>query len=87
MLYRIQISPTASKFLERLNKSQRNIAERIIRSIDSLAEDPFKGKKLIGELSDFRSLRVSEYRIIYIIIQNEILIQIVKIAHRREVYR
>jgi len=86
-MYRIEIAPAALKFLERLNKSQKNIAERIIRSIDTLAEDPFKGKKLIGELGDFRSLRVAEFRVIYIIIQSKILIQVVKIAHRREVYR
>lgn len=83
-MYNIEISPTALKFIERLEK---NIADRIIRSVDSLKADPFVGKKLLGELAGFRSLRVGQYRIIYIIIEKKVLIQVVKIAHRREVYR
>ena len=86
-MYNIEISPTAAKFLERLEKSNKNISQRIVRAIDSLKTNPFMGKKLLGELVSFRSLRVGEYRIIYIIIEKRVLIQVVKIAHRREVYR
>jgi len=86
-MYNIEISPIASKFLERFEKSNKNISQRIVRAIDSLKINPFIGKKLIGELVNFRSLRVGEYRIIYIIIEKRVLIQVVKIAHRREVYR
>ena len=86
-MYNIEISPIASKFLERFEKSNKNISQRIVRAIDSLKINPFIGKKLIGGLANFRSLRVGEYRIIYIIIEKRVLIQVVKIAHRREVYR
>ena len=86
-MYNIEISPTASKFLERLEKTNKNISQRIVRVIDNLRTNPFMGKKLLGELGNFRSLRVGEYRIIYLIIEKVVLIQIVKIAHRREVYR
>jgi len=86
-MYNIEISPTASKFLERLEKTNKNISQRIVRVIDNLRTNPFMGKKLLGELARFRSLRVGEYRIIYLIIEKRVLIQIVKIAHRREVYR
>lgn len=86
-MYNIEIAPAALKFLERLKNSQKNICDRIVRSIDALKQNPHLGKKLVGELNSFRSLRVGEYRIIYIIIEKKILIQVVKIAHRREVYR
>jgi len=86
-MYNIEISSTASKFLERLEKTNKNISQRIVRVIDNLRTNPFMGKKLLGELANFRSLRVGEYRIIYIIIEKRVLIQVVKIAHRREVYR
>jgi len=86
-MYNIEISPVALKFLEHLEKSNKNISQRIIRVIDSLKASPFTGKKLLGELANFRSLRVGEYRILYIVIEKRILIQVVKIAHRREVYR
>jgi len=83
-MYNIEIAPTVLKFLERLEK---NITDRIIRAVDSLRTDPFLGKKLLGELGGFRSLRVGQYWIIYIIVEKKVLIQVVKIAHRREVYR
>ena len=87
MQYNIEVSPGVLKFIERLEKGNKNISQRIIRAIDSLKSDPFIGKKLLGELSDFRSLRVGEYRILYIIIEKRVLVQVVKIAHRKEVYR
>ncbi len=83
-MYNVEIAPAALKFIERLEK---NITDRIVRTVDSLKADPFIGKKLLGELAGFRSLRVGQYRIIYIIIEKKVLIQVVKIAHRREVYR
>ncbi|MDP2940407.1 MAG: type II toxin-antitoxin system RelE/ParE family toxin [Candidatus Omnitrophota bacterium] len=86
-MYNVEISPVALKFLERLEKSNRNISQRLVRTIDSLKTNPFIGKKLLGELANFRSLRMGEYRIIYLIIKKRVLIQVVKIAHRREVYR
>lgn len=86
-MYNIEISPVALKFLGRLEKRNKNISQRIVRAIDSLKTNPFVGKKLLGELATFRSLRVGEYRILYIIIEKSVLIQVVKIAHRREIYR
>jgi mRNA interferase RelE/StbE len=86
-MYNIEISPVALKFLERLEKNKRNISQRIVRAIDGLKSRPFIGKKLLGELSSYRALRVGEYRILYLIIEERVLIQVVKIAHRKEVYR
>jgi len=82
-MYNIEISPAALRFLERLEKANKNIAQRVVRAVDGLKTNPFIGKKLLGELSDFRSLRVGEYRIIYIILEKRVLVQVVKIAHRR----
>lgn len=86
-MYKIVISPSALRCLERLRKINKDMSDRIIRAIDELQKEPFKGKKLLGELADFRSLRVSEYRIVYAVIQQKVLIQVVKISHRREIYR
>lgn len=86
-MYKIELSPPALKFLEQLTKKHRNIADRIVLVIDSLQKNPFLGKKLLGKLSNFRSLRVGDYRVLYTVIEHRVLIQIVKIGHRREVYR
>ena len=86
-MYNIELSPAAAKFLERLARANRKIYERIARTIDSLKNNPFGGKKLLGELSRMRSLRVGEYRILYLIVEKITLIQVIKVAHRKEVYR
>ena len=86
-MYRIEIAPGAMRFLDRLAKTRKNIVDHIKEAIDSLQKDPFKGKKLIGELSHFHSLRVGDYWILYSIIQQQILIQVIKIGHCGEIYR
>ena len=86
-MYNIELSPNAFKSLERLERSNKKISQRIVSAIDELKTNPLIGKKLCGELASLRSLRVAEYRIIYLVIEKRILIQVVKIAHRREVYR
>ena len=86
-MYNIEIAPSALKFLEKLTKSNKNISNRLNAAIDNLKTSPYIGKKLTSELKDCRSLRVGDYRIIYSIIEHQILIQIIKIGHRREIYR
>jgi mRNA interferase RelE/StbE len=86
-MYNLEISPPALKFLEKLTKANKHIAGRIVAAIDRLTITPCIGKKLTGDLKDYRSLRVGDYRIIYIIIEHKILIEIVNIGHRREIYR
>jgi mRNA interferase RelE/StbE len=86
-MYSIELSPDAVRFLERLLRARKDIYLRIARSIDSLKTAPFSGKKLSGQLDGIRSLRVGEYRILYTIIEKRILVQVLKIAHRKEVYR
>ena len=86
-MYSIELSPSALKDLQRLVKSNKKIADRIVYVIETLRQNPYLGKKLAGDLSDLLSLRVGDYRILYCIIKERILIQIIKIAHRRDVYR
>jgi len=53
----------------------------------SLAEDPFAGKKLKGKASRLVfSLQVWPFRIIYQIFKNQLLVLIIKVGHRKDVY-
>ena len=47
---------------------------------------PYSGKKLIGNLSPFWRLRVGDYRVIYIIEEEIVTVEVVKVRHRKEVY-
>ncbi|MBU0506497.1 MAG: type II toxin-antitoxin system mRNA interferase toxin, RelE/StbE family [bacterium] len=83
--YKIHFTRTAQKSL---NKISKQIIPKILSAISGLSFDPFpKGsRKLTGFSSIFR-IRVQNYRIIYEIIDNEIIIKILKIGHRKDIYR
>jgi mRNA interferase RelE/StbE len=83
--YRIEFKRSAAKALKKIPKSdQKRVAERI----DSLSEklpDPFT-TKMKGD-NPFHRVRVGDYRIVYEIHEDILLIVVLKIGHRKEVYR
>ena len=85
MAYRIEFAPKAQRDFRALDGSVRG---RIARRIDSLAENPFPSviKKLAGEDELYR-LRVGDYRMLYQVQGKVLVVLIVGVGHRREVYR
>ena len=85
MAYRIEFAPTAERDFKSLDKP---IQTRLARRIDSLAENPFPQGiiKLAGE-EDLYRLRVGDYRIIYQMQGRRLVILIVRIGHRGDIYR
>ncbi len=86
MRYKIQIDRHASKFLEKLREAE--LRGRLIHAIESLAEEPFPSgsQKLLGRSDQYR-IRVGDYRILYRVDRDLILILVLEIGHRREIYR
>ena len=85
MTYSIEISTSAAKSLGKLEKSNRL---RIVGVIELLGVDPRPpGAKMLrgGEQGRWR-VRVGDYRIVYTIEDDRLLILVLRIAHRREVY-
>jgi mRNA interferase RelE/StbE len=82
--YSIRIKNSAKKALARIDRPDR---QRIITRIDELAENPAAGSVLKGEFSGLRRVRVGAYRVVYEIRDEELVVLVVRIAHRREVYR
>ncbi len=74
----------ARKELERLPRQDQ---ERIGSTIDTLAQDPFSGKKLRGDFLGAWSIRVWPYRVIYKIEKQVVKVTVLKIGHRKDVYR
>ena len=60
---------------------------RVVDAVESLREDPLKGTILRADWKGFRRLRVGSYRIIYAYQGRDLMISVVRIGHRREVYR
>lgn len=63
--------------------------KRIVKAIgEKLGQHPNRfGKRLKGELKDFRSLRVGDYRVIYRVEEQDVIVLVVKVGHRASVYK
>ncbi len=85
MKYKLKIRPRALKSLEKIQRADQ---ARIIRRIDGLANEPRPDgvKKLKGAVDLYR-IRTGDYRVIYQIKDDILLVLVVRVAHRREVYR
>lgn len=81
MNFSILLHPKSNSFLKKVEK---DIAEQIKKNLQELKEKPKKGKKL--KYSDFWSLRIGEYRVIYEINTNKKQVIILYIGHRKNVY-
>jgi len=83
--FRIDVTPAARRDLSKL---PRDVLRRIDAHILALAENPYPAgaKKLEGDEGLFR-IRVGDYRIIYTVERRRLVILIVRVRHRREVYR
>ena len=81
-MYQIILRKKAKKFIDKLPKNERI---RIVRAIETLpnGEDI---KKLKGQ-NDLLRLRVGEYRIIYTIDNGELIIYVIDIDNRGEIYK
>ncbi|MGK2859784.1 MAG: type II toxin-antitoxin system RelE family toxin [Thermoanaerobaculia bacterium] len=84
--YSVRISASAAKELEALGSKKDR--QRIISRIRALADDPRPpgSEKLSGTRERYR-VRQGNYRILYEIQDDVLLIVVVKLGHRRDVYR
>ena len=85
MTYTIEISTSAAKAVGKLEKANRL---RIVGAIELLSVDPRPpGAKMLrgGEQGRWR-VRIGDYRIVYAIEDDRLLILVLRMAHRREVY-
>jgi len=84
--YRVAIKPSARKEIEAVG--QKKDRQRIVLRIQSLAENPrpFGCEKLSGQFDRYR-VREGNYRVVYSIDDRDFLVDVVKIGHRKDVYR
>lgn len=82
--YRVFYTAEARKNIEKFDPSNRKVVRR---AIESLSLNPSRGKPLAYELAGLHSLRTSDYRIIYRIRGKELVIIVVAVGHRREIYQ
>jgi len=84
MRYTVRLQPSAERALEKL---PREIQARILAKLDQLAENPrLPGSERMVDEPGYR-LRVGDYRIVYDLLHEKITVLVIRIGHRREVYR
>ncbi len=79
----------AAAALRELRKLDRQTARRVLRAVTGLAADPRPAgvRALSGQPAGTMRLRVGDYRVVYVVEDEQLRILVVRVAHRREVYR
>lgn len=85
MPWRLEFKASAKKELQQLD---RKAQERVAAAIRDLIEAPRPvGVKALRGVSGHFRIRVGDYRVVYELLEGALIIVIVRVAHRREVYR
>lgn len=87
MAWQIKFTARADKAIRKLSKET---AKRILNELEEISklENPFiKGKALKGNLSSVWCYRVGDYRILCDIAKDSIVVLVLDVGHRREVYK
>ena len=84
--YRLLVKPSAAKEIDAIGTKRDR--QRIVSRIQSLAPQPRPAgcEKLAGQSNLFR-VRQGEYRVIYAVDDASHTVEVIKVGHRREVYR
>jgi len=82
--YEISIKKSAVKELEDIPKKE---LQKIIKKITSLSSDPRpQGSQKLSQREQYR-IRQGDYRIIYSVQDDDLTVHIIKVGHRKEIYR
>ena len=83
--YKLEISRTAEKQLKKLPQDDQR---RVVRVILELPTKPFpKGSRKLSGYDDVFRIRVGRYRVLYSVSERKLIIIVLKVGHRKDVYR
>ena len=85
LAYAIQFKPLALRQLEKL---PRELQKRLAAKVETLRDDPFPpGSKKMAALADTWRIRAGDYRIVYQVHGGILLVLVLTVGHRKDVYR
>jgi len=85
--YTVVLSKVAQEKFDRFIRADRKLGEQLAKAIERLAIHPERGEFLKGEWTGYRKYRTGNYRIIYRIEHATLIIYIITIDDRKDVYR
>lgn len=84
MTYSVKIKGSAAREIRRLGSGDR---ASVVAAIDGLRERPHAGTLLKGQVKGLRRIRADRYRIIYEVQDEVLVVLVLRVGHRRDVYR
>jgi mRNA interferase RelE/StbE len=83
--YSVEVTRTAEKQLRRIAKRDRS---RVLDAIEALGTKPRpEGTRKLQGYEDIYRVRVGKYRIIYEVIDDRVVVIVLKVGHRKDIYR
>lgn len=86
-MYQLVLTKQAEKAFDQLMKSQPKMGARVAKALDLLTKNPESGIPLRGELKGLYKYRVGVYRIIYQLFRSKLIVTVIDIGHRKDIYR
>ncbi len=84
MRYSVEVAPAAVRQIKKLDRA---FQQRILAAIERLAEDPRPpGCLKLSGRSDVYRIRVADFRVLYAIVDERLIVLVLKVGHRRDVY-
>ncbi len=85
MAYTIGFKPSALRQLRKLNQE---VQKTLVEAVETLADNPRPNgcKKLKGQLRLYRIRVANTYRVIYEVQDRQLVVTVIKVGHRRDVY-
>lgn len=87
MAWKIEVSEKATKNLEKLGANSAKRIAKTMREVAALDDPRLRGEALTGNLAGFWRYRVGDWRIIVSFDDGRLVILVIEVGHRREVYR
>lgn len=85
MSYKLLIDDKVIKDLKQIDRVWQKKILEVIKN--KLLQNPYIGKPLVGNLSPYYRLHIADYRVIYEVKGDEVLLIVIKISHRKDVYK
>lgn len=83
-MYEVAIKKTVAGALKAIRPKDRT---RILQAIERLKDEPRGGKPLSGDLKGLWGARAWPYRIIYRITDEILLVEVIEVGHRQNIYK
>jgi len=75
------------KVKKQVSKIPKHYQKAVYLALKDLESKPFQGKKLEDKLKNKYSVRIGVYRILYEIYKKELIILVISVGHRKDIYR